>query len=545
MAKLITAKEAADFVKDGDAVICTTFGASGVPEDIFMELEKKFLETGHPANLTYTHAAGSGSFAALADENGFCRGEDHICHTGMLKNWIASHSACSDFCAKQIADNQYAAWCLPLGTMIHMWREQARGLKGCLSKVGLNTYVDPRYQGGAINEKAAEATKAGQGHVEYIPDFRGEEFLFYKGLEKYNVGFMRGTKMDKNGNMSIEKEPYNFESLTIAQAVKATGGIVIAQVEEIVEVGEVHPKLVKVPGIYIDYVVVEKDPSKKVSTVGGYYNPAFTGESRIDLGAEGGDVMPMNGNKVICRRAAMEVRQGMMGNFGLGMPQSVGSILAEEGVADYVTMLSESGSIGGVPASGVNFGAHYNIEASCDQGDHFNFFDAGGLDFAGFGLSEVDPKGGMNVAVLNGSVKGVGGFMNIAAGANRIVVLGTFTAGGIKTSVVDGKLVIEKEGRFKKFVNDVGLNAIDAVGAVKSGRPVTYITERCVFELSEEGLVLTEIAPGIDLQTQILDLMEFKPMIAEGGPKLMPAEIFQENWGGLKAYLDAQGPLKK
>jgi propionate CoA-transferase len=543
MAELITAKEAAEMVQDGDAVICATFGASGVPEDIYMEIEKRFKETGHPRSITYTHAAGSGSFAALGDGT-YCRGEDHIAHTGLIKRWIASHSACSDFTAKQIVENQFAAWCLPLGTMIHMWREQARGLKGCLSKVGLNTYVDPRFEGGAINQMAKDLIAEGETYVEYIPDFRGEEFLFYKGLD-LDVALLRGTKMDKHGNMSIEKEPYNFESLTIAQAVKACGGKVIVQVEEIVEVGEIHPKLVKVPGIYIDYVVIEKDPSKKVSTVGGLYNPAFTGETRIDVSENSADVMPLGGNKIICRRAAMEVQQGMMGNFGLGMPQSVGSILAEEGVSDYVTMLSESGSIGGVPASGVNFGAHYNIEASCDQGDHFNFFDAGGLDFAGFGLSEVGPDGGMNVAVLNGAVKGVGGFMNIAAGAKKIVVLGTFTAAGIKTSIVDGKLVIDKEGKFKKFIDHIELNAFDAKGVIKKGGSVTYITERAVFEMSLDGLVLTEIAPGIDLQTQVLDQMEFKPIIPEGGPKLMPAEIFQENWGGLKAILDAKGPLKK
>lgn len=539
MAKLITARDAAEMIQDGDAVICATFGASGVPEDIYMELEKRFLETGHPRSLTYTHAAGSGSFAALADENGFCRGEDHICHTGMIKRWIASHSACSDFCAKQIADNVYAAWCLPLGTMIHMWREQARGLKGCLSKVGLGTYVDPRFDGGAINQKAKDLINEGETYVEYIPDFRGEEFLFYKGLD-IDVALLRGTKMDKHGNMSIEKEPYNFESLTVAQAAKACGGKVIVQVEEIVEVGEIHPKLVKVPGFYIDYVVIEKDPSKKVSTVGGLYNPAFTGETRIDLSNDSADVMPFDGIKIICRRAAMQIQKGMRANFGLGMPQQIGSIMAEEGVSDYVTMLSESGSVGGVPASGVNFGAHYNIEASCDQGDHFNFFDAGGLDIGAFGLAEVDSKGGMNVAILNGSVKGVGGFMNISAGAKAALVVGTFTAGGIKTAVEDGKLKILKEGKFKKFVANLPQNAFDAVGFVKSGKPLYYITERAVFQMTPEGLVLIEIAPGIDLQTQVLDLMEFTPIIPEGGPKLMPAEIFQEEWGGLKALLDSK-----
>ena len=239
----------------------------------------------------------------------------------------------------------------------------------------------------------------------------------------------------------------------------------------------------------------------------------------------------------------MEVQKGMIANFGLGMPQKIGSILDEEGISDYVTMLSESGSVGGVPASGVNFGAHYNIEASCDQGDHFNFFDAGGLDLAAFGLAEVDEHGGMNVAVLNGSVKGVGGFMNISAGAKSALVVGTFTAGGIKTAVENGELKILKEGKFKKFVAKLPQNAFDAEGFVKAGKPLFYITERAVFKMTPEGLVLIEIAPGIDLQTQVLDLMDFAPIIPEGGPKLMPAEIFQENWGGLKAVVDKKPEL--
>lgn len=238
----------------------------------------------------------------------------------------------------------------------------------------------------------------------------------------------------------------------------------------------------------------------------------------------------------------MEVQKGMRANFGLGMPQQVGTIIAEEGVSDYLTMISESGSIGGVPAAGVNFGAHYNIIASSDQGDHFNFFDGGGLHIGMFGLSEVNQYGDLNVAVLNGAVKGVGGFMNIMAGARNVVVLGTFTAGGIKTRVEDGKLIIDQEGKFKKFIKQPVQLASDVRRRIADGKGAPlYVTERAVFRATSEGLLLEEIAPGVDLQKDILDQMEWAPIIPEGGPKLMPAEIFQEEWGGLKALLDSKG----
>lgn len=534
--KIITAKEAAYMVHDGDDIAVATFGASGTPEEILMEVEKRFLETGHPKSIGYTHAAGGGSFAALADENGYCRAEDHLSHEGLMERWCCSHSACSDKTTEMLMSNKIAGWCLPLGTLLQVYKDMARGMKGTISRCGLGTYCDPRVDGGAVNQLAKDAENQ---YVEYIPDFRGEETLFYKGMN-LKIGWMRATSADKKGNISCEKEPYNLEMLTIAQAVRANGGKVFVEVEKIVETGTINPKLVKVPGIYVDYIVVSEHPDKRVSTVGGLYNPAFTGETKIDVQG-GADVIPFNGTKVALRRAAMEVQHGMKANFGLGMPQMIGSIIAEENCSDALTLISESGAIGGVPAAGVNFGAHYNVESLTDQGDHFNFFDGGGLNFGAFGLSEVDPNGDLNTSLLNGVLKGVGGFMNIAATARKAVFVGTFTAVGIKTSVKDGKLIIDREGKFKKFVNKLPQNSFSMKTAVAQGHEILYITERCVLKGTPEGLLLAEVAPGADLQKDILDQMEFMPIIPEGGPKLMPAALFQENWGGLRAILDAKG----
>ena len=530
MAKVITAAEAAALINDNDVIGAATFGAAGVPESIMKAIEKRFLETGHPKDLTYIHAAGSGDFSPHVS-----RGEDCLMHEGLMTKWVASHVGCSKKTQKYLSEgDKIAGWNLPLGTILQIFKEQARGVNFCLSKIGLDTYVDPRKDGGKVTKLAFESDEQ---LVEYVPDFQGEEWLCYKGWP-LTVGFMRGTYADEDGNISIEKEAYNLEMLTVAQAVRACGGKVFVEVERIVNTGTINPKSVKVPGLYVDYIVVmdEKDIPNKVVTVGGMYNPSVTGECRVPLGNTGSRPLPFDGIKVIARRAAMEFRSGMKGNLGLGMPQNVGNIMEEEGVSHDITLISESGSIGGVPAVGSDFGAHYNIIASCDQGDHFNLFDGEGLDCAGFGLSEVDPTGSMNTNLLNGTLLGVGGFMNIISTARKSVILGTFTAAGIKTAVEDGMLVIKQEGEFKKFVNECIQTSFSAPMAVKSGKEIIYVTERAVFKAVEGGLELIEIAPGVDLQKDILDQMEFAPIIPEGGPKLMPAEIFQETWGGLKNY---------
>lgn len=530
--EVITAKEAAEMIPDNAVIIGATFGMSGVCEDIYKEIEARFLKTGHPKDLTYTHAAGSGNFAP-----GKSRGEDCFAHEGLIKRWVASHLACSQALSAMMTANKLEGWNLPLGTLIHLYREQARGVNFCFSKIGLGTFVDPRPEYGD-GGKVTDLAKASKDHYVEYAQYGGEEYLVYRGTDVTHA-LIRGTYADENGNITFTKSPYNLESLSVAQAARANGGIVIVEVEEIVKTGTIHPKQVKIPGIYVDYVVVMQDPSSALYTTGGPYNPALTGETKVSAEASY-EPVPFDGTKVAVRRAAMEVPKGKKCNFGLGIPQMIGSILAEEGCSDYITMISESGAIGGVPGVGVNFGSHVNVESLSDQGDHFNFFDGGGLDFGCFGLSEIDPKGGINTSLLNGILKGVGGFMNISSTSKKAVMLGTFTAGGIKTTCKDGKLVIEKEGKIKKFVAQCPQLSFSCIEFARSGRELLYITERAVFEGTVNGLKLIEIAPGVDLQKDILDQMEFKPEIPAGGPKLMPAEIFYEKWGGLSAHLDSK-----
>ncbi len=521
MAKVITVKEAAALIPDGATIASATFGLAGWPEEIALEMEKNFLETGHPNNITHIHAAGVGDWNS--------RGECHWSHDGMMTKFIGSHAGSSPKLLKQISENKILAWNLPLGTMIQVFREAGRKAPGVLSKIGLGTFIDPRFDGGKLNPMTKEK---GEDIVKYIPDFEGEEYLFYKAWP-LDFGFMRGTTADEHGNVTCEKEALNLEMLSVAQAVKANGGTVIVQVESLAKAGSLNPKLVKVPGIYVDYIVVAEKPENIMQTQGTKFNRSFCGEVKVPL-KESMPPIPLDHKKVMVRRAAIEVKAGDKANFGIGTPTFTGSVMTEEGCDDLITMISESGSIGGVPGGGLDFGAHWNIEASCDQGEHFSFFDGGGLDVGIFGLSEVDKDGNVNTSLLNGKIMGVGGFANIAATAKSAVFVGTFTAGGIKCHVEDGKMVIDQEGKFKKFVKECPQLTFNADQSLKAGNTILFITERCVIEKTEEGMVLTEIAPGIDLQTQILDQMEFKPIIPEGGPKLMDAALFQPEWGKLR-----------
>jgi propionate CoA-transferase len=524
MAKIVTPKEAAELFQDHMTVGTAVFGLAGWPDETAREVEKRFLETGHPHHLTHIHAAGAGNWEY--------RGEDVWAHDGLISKYICSHPGSSLDLLKMIIENRIIAWMLPLGTMLQVFHESGRKAPGVLSKIGLGTFMDPRLDGGKVNTLTKEQ---GENIVEYIPDFFGEEYLFYKAF-KLDIGFMRGTTADENGNITCEKEAMNLEMLSVAQAAKANGGIVIAQVESLAIAGTLNPKLVKVPGIYVDYIVLAEKPELFMQTQGTYFNRSFCGEVRVPMDTQV-EIMPLDAKKVMLRRVAAEIKAGFKANFGIGTPQFIGNILAEEGCADLITMISESGSIGGVPGSGKNFGAHWNIEASCDQGDHFSFFDGGGLDIGVFGLSEADKDGNINTTLLNGALQGVGGFANIAATAKTSVFVGTFTAGGIQCKVENGEMRIVQEGRFKKFVRQCPQLSFNAGMSLKRGNKVVFITERCVIWRLEEGLVLTEIAPGIDLQTQILDQMEFVPIIPKGGPQWMDPKLFQETWGDLRKIM--------
>lgn len=527
--KFVTAEEAAELIPDNAVIASACFGNAGWPHELAYAIEDRFLKTGHPANITHIHAAGDGDFGT----NG--HGECHWSHEGLMTTCITSHPGSSPKLMKAIEENKIKCWNQPLGTMLQLFHEMGRGMPGMLSKCGLGTFMDPRKDNGAVNEisreNQIELTK-------YVPDFMGEEWLWYKAYPLTHC-ILRGTYSDTNGNISVEKEALNLESLSVAQAVKACGGTVIVQVQKVVEVGNLNPKLVKVPGIYVDYVVEAQHPELDFQTQGTFYDPALSGEIRLPLD-DNATAIPFGPDKVMCRRTAMEIKPGFKCNFGIGKPQSIGSVVEEEGCRKDIIMISESGSIGGVPGSGLNFGAHFNIEASSDQGDHFSFFDAGGLDFGVFGLSEADKDGNINTSLLNGTVKGVGGFSNISATAKHAIFMGTFTVGGLKCHVEDGKMVIDQEGRFAKFVPECPQLTFNAEESLKKGNTIKFITERCVIERTEEGLVLQEVAPGIDYQKQVVDVCPGVTfIIPEGGPKLMNPDIFQEEWGGLHDIMHA------
>lgn len=529
MAEFITIKEAAELIPDQAVIGSAVQGMTGWPEEIGIAIEKRFLETGHPSSITHIHGAGQGDFGRMSPDGKTCRGECVLAHDGLLACSIHGHVGCSFKVTQQIAENKILAYNIPLGVVGQVWREVGRGFPGLLTKVGLGTFMDPRYDGAMINEKTK---KEGKPIVKYIPDFEGEEYLFYT-LPKLDVALLRATTADEEGNLTYEKECMPCEPLDLVMAAKASGAIVIAQVERVAQAGSLDPRDVKIPGMLVDYVCVAEHPENIMQTHITHFNPAFTGEIKVPIKKDE-EEMPLDPKKVFTRRAAMEIHRGDKCNMGIGMPGLIPKVLIEEGVDSEVMLISESGLIGGIPASGGDFGAHYNPEAMLNQTDHFSFFDQGGLDVAFFGLSEVDRDGNVNTTNLNGKIAGVGGFPNISANAKHSVFVGFFTAGGLKCHLEDGKLVIDQEGRFDKFVNGCRQLSFNAEQSLAKGNKVTFITERCVLVRTKEGMVLTEIAPGVDLKTQVLDHIGFDPIIPEGGPTLMDERLFQETWGHLR-----------
>lgn len=516
---IITAAEAAALVKDGDTITASGFVAIGLPESLNKAVEKRFLETGHPCNLLYFYAAAQGDKAG--------GGADHYAHKGMIRRVIGGHYNMAPKMGEAITKNEFEAYNLPQGSLSELFRDIAGHKAGHITHVGLNTFVDPRVEGGKLNEVTKE------DYVKLI-EIDGQEKLFFPAFP-INVAFIRGTYADENGNVSLQKEACPIEATSQAAATHNSGGIVIVQVEKVVANGCLDPKLVKIPGIYVDYLVVAEDPQDQVqcSAIEGFtYDPAMSGEVVAPLA--GMEFPPMSAKKIIGRRAALELQKNAVVNLGIGAPEYVAMVANEEGIGDWMTLTVEAGGIGGVSQGGNKFGGAVNAEALLDQPYQFDFYDGGGVDLAYLGLAEVDEAGNLNVSKFNGRVAGCGGFINITQNAKKVFFCGTFTAAGLKEKVEDGKLVVTQEGKQKKFIKKVEQITFSGDYAKKNGQPVTYITERAVFELRADGLYLTEIAPGIDLQTQVLDLMEFAPKMPEGGPKLMDARIFNDGLMGLK-----------
>ncbi|WP_209810691.1 acyl CoA:acetate/3-ketoacid CoA transferase [Ammoniphilus resinae] len=508
----ISMKEAAYKIKSGQTITVSGNGEFLNPDGVLAALEKRFLETGEPKDLTLIYNVIPGS-----PRRG--TGVDRLAHPGMLKRIYAGsyYTLEVEKLNDLIRENQVEAYLVPYGALYNMMRTASAGQPGVLTPVGIGTFVDPRIGGDKLTPRTTE-------DISQVMEIDGKEYLFYKAVP-IDVAIIRATTADEDGNLSLEQEPFSIGILHKAMAAKNRGGTVIAQVKQIAKRGSIHPKSVAVPGIFVDHVVLAPDQMDAMP-----YNPAWTGDIRIPM--EAIEPMPLDYKKVISRRAAMELEPGDLVNFGFGISASVPQIASEEGIADQVIFNVEHGPVGGIPNNKYAFGAGVNMMATMDAQNIFEFYDAGRLNMTCLGMAEVNRDGSINVSRVNGKYN-LGGFMDIVHATKKIVFCGTFTAGGLDIQVEDGKIKIIRDGRYRKFVNNLQHVTFNGNFALEKVQKVVYVTERAVFTITEEGLTLTEIAPGVDLEQDILAKMEFRPAISKN-LKEMDDCLFQPERMGLR-----------
>ncbi|MBQ6401581.1 MAG: 3-oxoacid CoA-transferase [Firmicutes bacterium] len=525
-AQFITAKEAAHLIEDRWTVGIDAFIGFCLADDILGEIETRFVSEGHPADLSVLNVAGIGG-------DGKGRGINHFAHEGLMRRFLCSNLSLANRMYPLIMEDKVPTYMIPQGVLSHMMRALTSGKPGVISQVGMRTFVDPRVDGGKINHAAETIDPADAYNVELI-DIRGEEFLFYPAVP-LDACIIKGSFADEEGNISIEKEAIHIEQYEMAAATRNNGGRVFVQVDARVPKGSIHPQKVAVPANMVDYVIVGSpgntgqhfiDDPRILGAQKGHPVASWSGDVRIPF--DDISPMPFGLPKIICRRGLFEMEKGDFINLGIGISMDVSSVLNEEGRIDDISSSIESGVIGGVPAPGIATGAAYNPTAMLKQPDIFDFYDGGGIDFAALGAAEIDAQGNVNVSRFAGKVTGPGGFINISQGAKKVCFMGTFTAGKHDIRIEDGKLRILEDGPYIKFVKNVDHITFSGRYSQEKARKqqVFYITERAVFELRPEGLTLTEIAPGANLERDILGKMEFTPRIADH-LKLMDERIFR------------------
>lgn len=504
--KIVEAEDAVAVIHDGDTVASTGYGGNGTPDQLFVALEKRFLETGAPLGLTLVFAGGQGDMKE--------RGLNHLGHPGLVKRVIGGHFGLTPRIEALAVENRIEAYNFPEGVLTNLYRDIGAGKPGTLTRVGLGTFVDPRNGGGRMNDATTE-------ELVKLMTIEGEEYLFYKAFP-IKVVLIRATTADPDGNLTMERESLSLENLALAIAARNSGGIVLAQVERVAMEGSLDARHVKVPGVLVDCVVLA-DAANHMQTYGTQYNPAFAGELRVPLKKVLS--VELDERKVIARRAALELAPNSIINVGVGsVPDQVPQVANEERINDLITLTVDPGVVGGVPMSGLDFGAAVNYQAQIDHCTAFDFIDGGGLDAAFLGFGECDARGNINASRFGKRIPGCGGFIDITQSAKKVVFVGTFTSGGLEVEVRDGQVRIVKEGKHAKFVERIGQVTFSAEYSLRRRQEAIYVTERCVFRLGKAGLVLTEVAPGADIDRDILGRIPFK--VAVDGPRLMDAAIF-------------------
>ncbi|MBN1838148.1 MAG: hypothetical protein JW820_19985 [Spirochaetales bacterium] len=509
--KVMEAEEAVNLVRDGQTLVTSGYIGAGFPEHLVRLLGMRYRKTGRPGDLVLVHAAGQGDWRD--------RGLSHLGQAGMLKRVIGGYFATSPAICDLIAEDLVEAYSFPQGVITQLMRNTAAGKPGLFTHIGLGTFVDPRIEGGKANRVTTE-------ELVEVAELGGRELLFYPSF-RLDVAFIRGTTADTDGNLSMEREAATLEHLSIAQATRRCGGVVIAQVERVARSGSLDPRRVKVPGNLVDHIVVSL-PEDHMQTFSEPFNPAYVGDVKVELTT--GTPMPLDLHKVMARRAAMEMRARDVVNMYHGSTEALSQVALEEGLLEQIDLTVAAGAVGGMPAGGLSYGLALNPEAIIDQPSMFDFYHGGGLDLAVLPMIQVDQRGNVNVTRYGRTLKGCGSFVDISQSAKKIVFMGSHTVGA-HVEIADGRIRVAREGRPRRFVPRVEQMSFSAQQALERGQQVLYVTERAVLELGPSGLTLVEVAPGLSLAREVVEMMGFKPEVSKSMAAMDPALFLDRPMG--------------